>query len=82
MWLTPGRASGRKNVALKFIIMSKLKRGHCTSRSTVLAGSPAMVKNKSGEGGKVAVGDPIIDGVLPDVLQRNRAVMACRRSKS
>ena len=32
----------------------------CTARSTVLAAPPAMVKDKSGEGGQTAVGlDPI-----------------------
>ena len=42
-----------------------------------------MVKDKNGEGGQSAVGlDPIYDGVQPDVLQRGRAVMTCRISKS
>ena len=42
-----------------------------------------MVKDKSGEGGKTAIGlDPINDGVKPDVLQRGRAVMACQINKS
>ena len=82
MWLTPGMASGRKNFAPKLFMMAKLKRRHCTTRSTVLAAPPAMVKDKSGEGGHTAVGlYPINDGVQPDVLQRGRAVMACRRSK-
>ena len=77
MWLTIGRASGRKNVALK------LKRGPCTARRTVLAAPPAMVKYKSGEGGQTAVGLYLInDGVQPDVMQQGRAVMACQRSKS
>ena len=59
------------------------KCGHCTTRSTVLAGPPAMVKDKSGEEGQTAVGlDPINDGVQLDVLQRCQAVMACQRSKS
>ena len=63
-------------------MMAQLKRGHCKVRSTVLAAPPAMVKDKSGEGGQSAVGlDPINDGVQPDVLQRGRAVMACQRSK-
>ena len=53
-----------------------LKRGHCTARSTVLAAPPAMVNDKSGEGGQAAVGlDPINDGVKPDVLQRGRTVV-------
>ena len=83
MWLTPVKASGRKNVAPKIFMMAKLKRGHCTSRSIVLAAPPAMVKDKSGEGGQTAVRlDPIYDGVQPDILQRGRAVTACRRSKS
>ena len=52
-----GRASGHKNVA------PKLKRGHYTARSTVLAAPPAMVKDKSGEGGQTEVGlDPIREG--------------------
>ena len=64
-------------------MMEKLKRGHCTSRSTVLAAPPAMAKDKSGEGGQTAVRlDSINDGVQPDVLQRGRAVMARQRSKS
>ena len=60
MWLTPGRASGRKkNVAPKLFMMAQLEHGHCTARSTVLAAPPAMVKDKSGEGGQTAVGlDP------------------------
>ena len=42
-----------------------------------------MVKDKSGEGGQTAVGlDPIKNGVQSDVLQRGRAVMSCRRTKS
>ena len=70
MWLTPRRASGRKNVVPKLFMMAKLKRGHCTARSTVLAAPPAIVKDKRGEGGQTAVGlDPITDGVQPDVLQ-------------
>ena len=48
-------------------MMAQLKHGHC---STVLAAPPAMVKDKSGEGGQTAVGlDPINEGVQPDVLQ-------------
>ena len=83
MWLTPGRTSGCKHNAAKLFIMAKLKRGPCTARSTVLAAPPAMVKDKSGEGGQTAAGvDPINDGVQSDVLQRGRAVMACRISKS
>ena len=81
MWFTPGRASGRKNVAPKLFMMEKLKCGHYTSCSTVLA-APAMVKDKSGEGDQTTVGlDPINNGVQPDVLQRGRTVMACQRSK-
>ena len=61
---------------------TKLKRGHCIFRSTVLAAPPAMFKDNSG-GGQTAVGlDPINDGVQPDVLQRGRPVKACRRSRS
>ena len=71
MWLTPGRATGRKNVSPKLFMMAKLKRGHCTARST------ATVKDRSGEGGQTADG-LINDGVQPDVLQRGGAVMACR----
>ena len=49
----------------------------------VLAAPPAMVKDKSGEGGQTAVGlDPINEGVQPDVLQRGRAGMTRQRSKS
>ena len=71
MWLTPGRATGRKNSAPKLFMMVELKRGHCTSRSTVLADPPAMVKDKSG-GGQTVVGlDPIYDAVQPDVLQQD-----------
>ena len=48
----------------------------------VLATPPVMIKDKSG-GGQTAVGlDPINDGVQPDILQRDRAVMTCQRSKS
>ena len=72
-----------KNVAPKRFMMAHLKRGQCTVRSTVLAAPPAMVKDKSGEGGQTAVGlDPINEGMQPDVLQRGRAGMACQRSKS
>ena len=64
-------------------MMAQLQHGHCTARSTVLAAPPAMVKDKSGEGGQTAVGlDPINEGVQPDVLQRGRAGMARQRSKS
>ena len=64
-------------------MMAQLEHGHCTARSTVLAAPPAMVKDKSGEGGQTAVGlDPINEGVQPDVLQRGRASMARERSKS
>ena len=64
-------------------MMAQLEHGHCTSRSTVLTVPPAMVKDKSGEGGQTAVGlDPINEGVQPDVLQRGRACMARQRSKS
>ena len=64
-------------------MMTQLKRGHCTTRSTVLAASPDMVKDKSGEGGQTAVGlDPINEGVQTDVLQLGRAGMARQRSKS
>ena len=55
MWLMPGRASGRKNVAPKLFKMVKLKRGHYTARSTVLVAPSAMVKDKSGEGDQTAV---------------------------
>ena len=79
MWLTPGRASSRKNL----FTMAQLEHGYCTARSTVLAAPSAMVKDKSGEGGHTAVGlDPINEGVQPDVLQRGRAGMAYQRSKS
>ena len=62
--------------------MVELKRGHCTARSTILAAPPAMVKDRSGEGGQTAVRSNLIyDGVQPDVLQRGLAVMACRRYK-
>ena len=82
MWLTPGRTSGRKNVAPKLFMMTQLKYGRCTARSTVLVAPPVMVKEKS-RGGQTAVGlDQINDGVQPDVLQRGRAVMSCQRSKS
>ena len=58
-------------------MMAQLEHGHCTARSTVLVAPPAMVKDKSGEGGQTAVGlDPI------NVLQRGRAGMARQRSKS
>ena len=64
-------------------MMAQLEHGHCTARSTVFAAPPAMVKDKSGEGGQTAVGlDPINEGVQPDVLQRGRAGMARQRSKS
>ena len=64
-------------------MMAQLEHGHCTARSSVLAAPPAMVKDKSGEGGQTAVGlDPINEGVQPDVLQRGRAGMARQRSKS
>ena len=47
-------------------MMAQLEHGHCTARSTVLAAPPAMVKDKSGEGGQTAVGlDPINEGVQP-----------------
>ena len=50
-------------------MVAKLKRGHCKARSTVLADPPAIVKDKSEEGGQTAIGlDPINDAVLPDVL--------------
>ena len=63
--------------------MAQLEHGHCTARRTVLAVLPAMVKDKSGEGGHTAVGlDQINEGVQPDVLQRGRAGMARQRSKS
>ena len=49
-------------------MMAQLEHGHCTARNTVLAAPPAMVKDKSGEGGQIAVGpDPINEGVQPDV---------------
>ena len=84
MCLTLGRSSGRKkNVVPKLFMMAQLKHGHCTARSTVLVATPAMVKDKSGEGGQTAVGlDPINEGVQEDVLQGGRDGMACQRSKS
>ena len=70
-------------MAPKLFMVAQLKRGHCTTRSTVLAAPPAMVKDKSGEGGHTAIGlDLINEGVQPDVLQRGRAGMARQRSKS
>ena len=64
-------------------MMAQLEHGHCTARSTVLAAPPAMVKDKSGEGGQTAVGlDRINEGVQPDVQQRGRAGIARQRSKS
>ena len=82
MWLTPGRASGRKKTLLQNFMMAQLEHGHCTAHSTVLAAPPAMVKDKSGEGGQTAVGlDPINEGVRPDVLQRGRAGMAARNDE-
>ena len=82
MWLTPERASGRKTFLQNFM-MAQLEHGHCTSRSTVLAAPPAIVKDKSGEGGQTAVElDPINEGVQPDVLQRGRAGMTRQRSMS
>ena len=57
-------------------MMANLKRGHCTSRGTVLAAPPSIVKDKSVERGQSTVGlDPINDGAQPDVLQRDRAVI-------
>ena len=77
MWMIPGRVSGRKKTLLqKLFMMVELKRGLYTARSTVLAVLPAIVKDKSGEG------DNSYDGVQPDLLQRGRTVMACRRSKA
>ena len=47
-----------------------------------MAAPPAIVKDKSGEGGQTAVRlDLINEGVKPDVLQRGRAGMARQRSK-
>ena len=63
-------------------MMAKLKRGHYTVHSTVLAAPPATVKDKGGEAGDCSGLDQIIDGVQPDVLQRGRAVMACQGNKS
>ena len=64
-------------------MMAQQEHGHCIAHSTVLAAPPAMVKDKSGEGGQTAVRlEPINEGVQPDVLQRGRAGMACQRSKS
>ena len=37
-------------------MMPQLEHRHRTARSTVLATPPAMVKDKSGEGGQTAVG--------------------------
>ena len=62
-------------------MMAQLEHGHCIARSTVLAARPAMVKDKSGEGGQTAVGlDPINEGVQLDVLQRGRAGMTRQRN--
>ena len=73
----------KKNFAPKLFMMAQLEHGHCTTRSTVLAAPPPMVKDKSGEGGQTAVGlDPFNEGVQPDVLQRDRTGMARQRSKS
>ena len=75
MWLTPGRSSGVKKCAPKLFMRVELNRGHCTTRSTVVAAPPAMGKDKNG--GQTAVGlDPIYDGVQPVVLQRGLAVVA------
>ena len=64
-------------------MMAQLKHGHCTARSTVLVAPPAMVKDKSGEGGQIVVGlDLINEGVQSDVLQQGQAGMAHQRSKS
>ena len=64
-------------------MMAQLEHGHCKARSTVLADPPAIIKDKSGEGGQTAVVlDPINESVQPDVLQRGRAGMARQRSKS
>ena len=53
-------------------MMAQLKRGHCTTRSTVLAAPPAMVNDKSGEGGQTAVGlDPINEDMQPDTAARS-----------
>ena len=46
-----------KNFSPKHSMMSQLKCGHCTARSTVLAAPPAMVKLKDKSGGQTAVGD-------------------------
>ena len=82
MWLTPGRAYGRKHVAPKLFMMAQLEHGHCTARSTVLAAPPAMVKDESGGGQTACRLDPINEGVQTDVLQRGRAGMAHQRSKT
>ena len=80
MWLTPGRASGRKKMLLQNFMMAQLEHGHCTARSTVLAAPPAMVKDKSGEGGQTAVGlDPINEGVQPDVTGCENCYMECEQ---
>ena len=64
-------------------MMAQLEHGHCTTHSTVLAAPPGMVKDKSGEGGHIAVGlVPINECVQPDVLQQGRAGIARQRSKS
>ena len=62
MWLMPGRASDRKNVAPKLFMMAQLEHG----------APPAMVKDKSGEGGHTAVGvlDAINKGLQLDVVLR------------
>ena len=63
--------------------MAQLEHGHCAARSTLLPAPPAIVKDKSGEGCRTAVGlDPINECLQPDVLQRGRAGMARQRSKS
>ena len=64
-------------------MMAQLEHGHCTAHSTVLAAPPAMLKDKSGEGGQTAAGlDLINEGVQPDVLQRGWTGMARQISKS
>ena len=49
MWLRQEEHPVVKNGAPKLFMMAKLKRGHSTARSIILATPPDMVKDKSGE---------------------------------
>ena len=78
MWLTPGRASGRKNFAPKLFMMGTVQpivqswRLHQPWLKTIVR-----------EGGHTVVRlYPINEDVQPDVLQRGRAGMARQRSKT